>query len=41
VAVMHRGRLVEQGPVRQILGSPAHEHTRRLLAAVPGAGPAR
>jgi ABC-type dipeptide/oligopeptide/nickel transport system ATPase component len=36
VAVMHRGVLVEQGPVRQILRAPAHEYTRRLLAAVPG-----
>jgi ABC-type dipeptide/oligopeptide/nickel transport system ATPase component len=38
VAVMHRGVLVEQGPVRQILRSPAHEYTRSLLAAVPGIG---
>jgi peptide/nickel transport system ATP-binding protein len=38
VAVMHRGRLVEEGPVRQILREPADEYTRRLLAAVPGTG---
>ncbi|OFW06742.1 MAG: hypothetical protein A3I61_05955 [Acidobacteria bacterium RIFCSPLOWO2_02_FULL_68_18] len=37
VAVMYRGALVEEGPVRQILRSPAHEYTRGLLAAVPGA----
>ena len=36
VAVMHRGVLVEQGPVRQILRAPAHDYTQRLLAAVPG-----
>ena len=36
VAVMHRGVLVEHGPVRQILRAPAHEYTQRLLAAVPG-----
>jgi ABC-type dipeptide/oligopeptide/nickel transport system ATPase component len=38
VAVMYKGQLVEQGPVRQILRAPAHEYTRALLAAVPGIG---
>jgi ABC-type dipeptide/oligopeptide/nickel transport system ATPase component len=38
VAVMYRGAIVEQGPVRQILRTPAHEYTRGLLAAVPGFG---
>jgi peptide/nickel transport system ATP-binding protein len=37
VAVMYKGSLVEQGPVRQILREPAHEYTRSLLAAIPGA----
>ena len=37
VAVMHRGVVVEQGPVRQILRRPEHEYTRSLLNAVPGA----
>jgi len=37
VAVMRSGALVEQGPVRQILRAPAHEYTRHLLAAIPGA----
>jgi ABC-type dipeptide/oligopeptide/nickel transport system ATPase component len=36
VAVMYKGRLVEEGPVRQILRSPAHDYTKMLLAAVPG-----
>ena len=36
VAVMYRGRIVETGPVRQILREPAHAYTRSLLAAVPG-----
>jgi ABC-type dipeptide/oligopeptide/nickel transport system ATPase component len=38
VAVMHRGAIVEQGPVRQILRTPTHDYTRGLLAAVPGSG---
>jgi ABC-type dipeptide/oligopeptide/nickel transport system ATPase component len=38
VAVMLKGRLVEEGPVRQILRHPQHEYTRALLAAVPGKG---
>ncbi len=36
VAVMYKGRLVEMGPVRQILRAPAHDYTRSLLASVPG-----
>jgi ABC-type dipeptide/oligopeptide/nickel transport system ATPase component len=41
VAVMFKGQLVEQGPVRQILRSPSHDYTRTLLAAVPGMTTAR
>ncbi|MCP2167791.1 ATP-binding cassette domain-containing protein [Goodfellowiella coeruleoviolacea] len=37
VAVLRDGRIVEQGPTRQVLGAPAHEYTRALLAAVPSA----
>ena len=36
VAVMRAGRILEDGPVRQILRTPSHEYTRSLLAAVPG-----
>jgi len=35
IAVMHRGRIVEQGPADKILKHPEHETTRQLLAAVP------
>jgi ABC-type dipeptide/oligopeptide/nickel transport system ATPase component len=36
VAVMYKGRLVEEGAVRQILREPRHEYTQGLLAAIPG-----
>jgi ABC-type dipeptide/oligopeptide/nickel transport system ATPase component len=36
VAVMQAGRIVEQGPVREILRTPAHPYTRALLASRPG-----
>jgi peptide/nickel transport system ATP-binding protein len=36
VAVMYAGRLVEQGPVRDILRAPTHPYTQGLLASIPG-----
>lgn len=35
IAVMHEGRIVEQGDAADVLHTPRHEQTRRLLAAVP------
>jgi peptide/nickel transport system ATP-binding protein len=35
VAVMTEGRIVEQGPVDQILTAPSAEYTRKLLANTP------
>nr|WP_320785113.1 ABC transporter ATP-binding protein [Streptomyces sp. CRN 30] len=37
VVVMKEGRVVEQGAVEKVLGTPEHLYTRRLLDAVPGA----
>jgi peptide/nickel transport system ATP-binding protein len=38
VAVMKAGRLVEQGPVLEVLEDPQQDYTRRLLASVPQVG---
>ena len=35
IIVMKDGDIVESGPVAQVLGSPQHDYTRALLAAVP------
>ncbi|WP_343952808.1 ABC transporter ATP-binding protein [Nonomuraea longicatena] len=35
LAVMYGGRLVEQGPTREVLGNPQHPYTQGLIRAIP------
>ncbi|WP_256839788.1 ABC transporter ATP-binding protein [Ornithinimicrobium faecis] len=35
LVVMHRGRVVESGPARQILADPQHPYSQRLVASAP------
>ncbi len=35
LVVMHRGKIVESGPAREILQNPQHPYTQRLVAAAP------
>jgi peptide/nickel transport system ATP-binding protein len=41
VVVMHRGKVVEQGPARQILEDPRHPYTQSLVKAAPSIAAAR
>jgi peptide/nickel transport system ATP-binding protein len=36
IAVMHQGRVIEQGPVGELFKAPKHAYTQALFAAAPG-----
>jgi peptide/nickel transport system ATP-binding protein len=38
IAVMYRGRIVEEGPAEVLLAAPAHPYTQLLLESAPGRG---
>ena len=39
VTVMYHGSIVETGLVRQVLLSPKHDYTKKLLSAIPHPNP--
>ncbi|WP_243233363.1 ABC transporter ATP-binding protein [Microbacterium sp. CIAB417] len=41
VIVMHRGKVVEQGPAKRILADPQHPYTQSLVKAAPSVAAAR
>ncbi len=41
VAVMYAGRIVEIGPVEDIINAPVHPYTRGLMGAIPSLKPVR
>ncbi len=41
LAVMRQGKIVESGPLKQVLANPQHDYTQKLLAALPENLPVR
>ena len=39
IAVMYLGRIVEEGPSREVVGDPRHPYTKALLSVVPSRDP--
>jgi ABC-type dipeptide/oligopeptide/nickel transport system ATPase component len=38
VAVMFRGKIVEYGPTKEVLGNPQHAYTKALIQCIPRRG---
>ena len=36
---MHRGRVVEAGPIEEVFNNPQEDYTRLLLSAIPSPDP--
>lgn len=41
ICVMYLGRIVEEGPAKQVVANPRHPYTRALISVVPQADPDR
>ena len=39
IFVMYLGKLIEEGPVKQVFENPLHPYTKALLMAIPQADP--
>ena len=39
IAVMYLGRIVEEGPAKQVVGNPQHPYTKALMSVVPKRDP--
>lgn len=39
IAIMYLGRIVESGPVREVLADPRHPYTRALIDSIPSSDP--